>query len=139
MNSTKRMSLSKIEGIGHVYALKFREQGITTVESFLSMAASRKGRAKLAEWIGISEKLLLQWTNLADLMRVKGIGEEYSQLLELAGVDSPPELANRRPDHLLQKLVELNLQKKLVRRIPSLGQVEAWIEEARELAPVVTH
>ena len=139
MKLPKRISLAKIEGIGRAYELKFREQGITTIGSFLDLAATRRGREKLAERVGISEKLLLEWTNMADLMRVKGIGEEYSQLLEAAGVDSPAELANRRPDHLHQKMVELNLQKKLVRRVPSLGQVEVWITEAKQLAPVVTH
>lgn len=139
MKLPKRISLAKIEGIGQVYELKFREQGITTVESFLSLAATRQGREKLAGWTGIPENLLLQWTNLADLMRVSGIGEEYSQLLEAAGVDSPSELANRRPDHLFQKMLEINLEKKLVRRMPSPGQVEGWITEAKQLGPVVTH
>lgn len=139
MKTMKRINLAKIEGIGPVYALKFREQGITTVESFLEYAAERKGRQRLAAQMGISEKLILEWTNLADLMRVQGIGEEYSQLLEAAGVDSPRELSNRRADHLYQKLIEVNTEKKLVRRIPSLRQVETWIQEAKRLAPVVTH
>jgi len=139
MKLPKRISLAKIEGIGRAYELKFREQGITTVESFLNLAATRRGREKLSDRVGISEKLLLEWTNMADLMRVKGIGEEYSQLLEAAGVDSPLELANRRADHLYQKMVEINLEKKLVRRVPSLSQVEDWIAEAKQLPPVVTH
>jgi predicted flap endonuclease-1-like 5' DNA nuclease len=139
MTLPKRISLSKIEGIGRAYEMKFREQGITTVESFLNLAATRRGREKLAERLGIPEKLLLEWTNLADLMRVKGIGEEYSQLLEAAGVDSPRELANRRHDHLYDKIVEINQQKKLVRRIPSLSLIKDWIEEAKQLKPVVTH
>jgi predicted flap endonuclease-1-like 5' DNA nuclease len=139
MKPPKRISLSKIEGIGHVYELRFREQGINTVDSFLDYAASRKGRQQLAQILGIPEKLLLEWTNMADLMRINGVGEEYGQLLEAAGVDSPRELADRQPDHLHQKMVEINQEKKLVRRVPSLGQLEAWIEAAKQLEPRVTH
>jgi predicted flap endonuclease-1-like 5' DNA nuclease len=139
MKPPKRISLSKIEGIGRGYELRFREQGINTVDSFLDYAASRKGRQQLAQILGIPEKLLLEWTNMADLMRINGVVEEYGQLLEAAGVDSPRELADRRPDHLHQKMVEINREKKLVRRVPSLGQVEAWVEAAKQLEPVVTH
>lgn len=139
MKHVKRIKLSKIEGIGQVYGTKFREQGISTVESFLEAAADRRRRQKLAERLDIPETLILEWTNLADLMRIKGVGEEYSQLLEAAGVDSPSELSHRRADHLHTKLIEVNAEKKLVRRAPSLRQVQAWIETAEHLSPFVIH
>jgi predicted flap endonuclease-1-like 5' DNA nuclease len=139
MKSQKRIDLRRIEGIGQVFETRFREQGIRTVESFLDAAADRPRRQKLAQRMNIPDTLILEWANLADLMRVKGVGEEYSQLLEAAGVDSPLELRNRRADHLHAKLIEINTVKKYVRRLPSLDQVKIWIDEAKNLAQVVTH
>jgi predicted flap endonuclease-1-like 5' DNA nuclease len=103
------------------------------------VAATKKGRVKLASSSGISEKLILEWVNLADLMRIKGVGEEYSDLLEEAGVDSVKELRNRRPDHLFEKMAEVNAKKRLVRRDPSLLEVKRWVAQAKKLKPVVTH
>jgi predicted flap endonuclease-1-like 5' DNA nuclease len=87
----------------------------------------------------ISDKLILEWVNLADLFRIKGIGEEYSDLLEEAGVDTVPELAQRNPANLLQKLVEVNEEKKLVRRLPVLSQVEDWVKQAKDLPRIVEY
>lgn len=103
------------------------------------VAATKKGRVKLASSSGISEKLILEWVNLADLMRIKGVGEEYSDLLEEAGVDSVKELRNRRPDHLFEKMAEVNAKNRLVRRDPSLLEVKRWVAQAKKLKPVVTH
>lgn len=131
--------LIDIEGIGEKYAEQLKAAGITNAKSLLEKGASAKGRQALAEASGITETLILKWVNHVDLFRIKGIGSEYSELLERAGVDSVPELAQRRPDHLLEKMTSLNAEKKLVRRLPVLAQVEQWIEQARSLPKIVTH
>ncbi len=128
-----------IEGIGEIFAKKLEAVGVTTVEGLLEKGASAKGRKELEEQSGISGTLILKWVNRADLDRIKGIGSEYADLLEAAGVDSVPELAQRRPDSLHQKLVEVNEAKKLVRQLPTEKQVADWVEQAKQLPRVVTH
>jgi predicted flap endonuclease-1-like 5' DNA nuclease len=128
-----------IEGIGPKYAELLAKEGIITVEGLLKVAAKSKDRKKLSELLQISDKLILEWVNLADLFRIKGIGEEYSDLLEEAGVDTVPELAQRKPENLLQKLVEVNEEKKLVRRLPVLSQVEDWVKQAKDLPRIVEY
>ncbi|MCA9881694.1 MAG: DUF4332 domain-containing protein [Anaerolineae bacterium] len=128
-----------IEGIGEKYSQKMIDAGIRTVEALLKNGASKKGRKALAEKTGFSEAQLLSWVNFADLYRVKGIGSEYSQLLELSGVDSVPELSKRKPENLHKKMGEVNAEKKLVRQLPSLKMVEGWVEQAKSLDKVVTH
>lgn len=131
--------ISKIEGIGDVYAQKLKELGIYTVEALLERGATPQGRAEIAEKTGISPKLVLEWVNHADLFRVKGIGEEYADLLEAAGVDTVPELAQRNPENLYQKLVEVNKEKQLVRRLPTEAQVRSWVDQAKALPRVVEY
>jgi len=133
------MNVKNIEGIGPVYAEKLKKAGVVTIEKLLKVGAGKKGREALAEKTGITETLLLEWVNLADLFRIKGIGEEYSDLLEEAGVDTVKELRNRRADNLYQALLDTNKAKKLVRRPPSMSEVERWVEQAKKLPPVVTH
>jgi len=128
-----------IEGIGKVYAAKLEAVGIKTVETLLEQGAAPNGRHDLAEQTGISGKLILEWVNLADLFRIKGIGEEYSDLLEEAGVDTVPELAQRNPANLHRKLVEVNEEKELARRVPGLSQVEDWVAQAKKLPRVITY
>ena len=128
-----------IEGIGAHYAKKLQGIGIRSTNRLLSVAASKGGRRDLAEQAGISEKLILEWVNLADLMRIRGVGEEYSDLLEEAGVDSVKELRNRVPENLYAALVKTNEAKQLVRRLPSKKQVQGWVKEAKRLKPMVTH
>jgi predicted flap endonuclease-1-like 5' DNA nuclease len=132
-------SITTIEGIGPSYAARLRRVGIRTTESLLKAGAKKRGRANLSKQTGISETLILEWVNLADLMRIKGIGEEYSDLLEEAGVDTVKELRVRRPDHLYQAIVKANEKKRLVRRIPSQRAVKSWIQQAKKLPPLVTH
>ena len=131
--------ISDIEGIGPVYAEKLRSIKIMTVKSLLEKGASKKGRKEIAEATGIEETLILKWVNAADLYRVKGIGSEYSELLERSGVDTVKELRNRNAENLHAKMVEVNQSKKLVRQLPSLSMVQAWIETAKGLEPMVTH
>jgi len=125
--------LSFVEGIGPAYEEKLNALGIKTTEKFFEVAATKKGRKDLAERSGISEKLILEWTNMIDLYRIKGVGSEYADLLEAAGVDTVVELAGRRADNLLKKMEEENAEKKLVRLLPSLKMVEGWIAQAKEL------
>jgi predicted flap endonuclease-1-like 5' DNA nuclease len=131
--------LATIEGIGDVYDGKLAAIGIDSVEALLQAGASPKGRADLAEKSGISGKLILEWVNRADLYRIRGISEEYSDLLESAGVDTVPELAQRNAANLHAALVQVNGEKKLVRHLPGESQVAAWIEQAKALPRVVTY
>ena len=131
--------LSEIEGIGQVYSAKLAAVGIATTDALLKEGATPEGRKTLAEKTEISGKLILEWVNRADLFRVKGIGEEYSDLLESAGVDTVPELAQRNSDNLYQKLVETNEAKKLVRKLPGKAQVAEWIEQAKQLPRALTY
>jgi predicted flap endonuclease-1-like 5' DNA nuclease len=128
-----------IEGVGTVYEKSLNDVGILYVGDLLSAGASPEGRKSISEKSGISETLILEWVNICDLYRISGVGEEYSDLLEEAGVDTVPELARRNPNHLLEKLAEINTKKNLVRRLPSLSMVEAWIEEAKKLPRVIEY
>ncbi len=132
-------ALAKIEGIGEKYAAKLQAAGVTTLEDLLEKGNTPQKRKALAEATGASEKLILEWVNLADLFRIKGIGEEYSDLLEEAGVDTVVELAQRNPENLLAKMTEINEQKKLVRRLPVLSQVQDWVEQAKKLPRVIEY
>ncbi len=129
----------EIEGIGPTYAKKLIDAGINTTDDLLEVASTRKGREELSEKTGISEKLILEWVNLADLFRIKGVGEEYSDLLEEAGVDTVVELSLRNPENLHTKILEVNEEKKLVRRPPTLNEVREWIEQAKKLPRKVEH
>jgi predicted flap endonuclease-1-like 5' DNA nuclease len=131
--------LLTIEGIGPVYAAKLEAAGIQTVEALLEAGATPQGRKELGEKTEIGHQLILEWVNLADLMRIKGVGEEYSDLLEEAGVDTVKELRNRNPENLYQALLAANEAKKLVRHVPGLEQVKTWVEQAKVLPPQVTY
>ncbi len=125
--------ISEIEGIGPKYSEKLEGAGIKTVEALLEAGAKPAGRKKLATETEISEKLVLRWVNMADLFRIKGVGEEYSDLLEAAGVDTVKELATRNAENLTKKMEEVNGEKKLVRAVPKLASVEKWVAEAKTL------
>jgi predicted flap endonuclease-1-like 5' DNA nuclease len=129
----------EVEGIGEVYSQKLKEAGIATTEALLEQGATRAGREKIAEATGISGSLILRWVNHVDLFRIKGVQAQYSELLEAVGVDSVPELAQRDPTQLHPKLVEVNEQKHLVRKLPTADQVADWIAQSKSLPRVVTH
>lgn len=131
--------LTRIEGIGPVYAARLGEAGLVTTDDLLQAAARPRGRAALAEQTGISDTLILKWANRADLMRIKGISEEISDLLEAAGVDTVPELKRRRADHLAEALRAINEKKSLVRRVPGETQCARFIEEAKALPRVMSY
>ena len=132
-------NIEKIEGIGPDYKAKLAAAKIKTTEQLLEAGSKKKGRDEIAEKAGISPKLILEWVNLADLMRIKGVGEEYSDLLEEAGVDTIAELANRKPDNLYPKMLEVNTKEKLVRRPPTLKQVQDWVEQAKKLKRIIEY
>ncbi len=133
------MKLEVIEGIGAVFAAKLQEAGIGSIEKLRAAGSTPAGRKELAEKTGIAVAKILEWVNRADLMRIRGVGEEYSDLLELAGVDTVVELAKRRPDALLHKMLEANAAKKAVRRPPALSMVESWVEQAKKLPRGVSY
>jgi len=131
--------LSVIEGIGQAYEEKLKEVGVNSIEKLLEACESKKGRKELAGKVDLSEKLILKWTNHADLMRIKGVGGEYAELLEASGVDTIPELAQRNPKNLYKKMVEVNEDKKLVRKLPTEKQVQYWVKEADSLPRVLNY
>ena len=132
-------ALLDIEGIGETYAAKLKAVGATTQEKLLEMGSTPKGRKELAEKSGISDALILKWVNHIDLSRIKGVAGEYAELLEAAGVDTIPELAQRKAENLHAKMVEVNTAKKLVRNLPVLTQVADWVDQAKKLPRVVTY
>jgi len=132
-------SIVDIEGIGETYRKKLVEAGIHTTEKLLEIAGPKAGRTKLAADINVGETHVLEWVNRADLMRVKGVGEEYSDLLEASGVDSPAELAQRNATNLAAAMEAHNVAHKLVHRSPSEKEVQNWIDNAKTLDKAVTH
>lgn len=134
-------SLTTIEGIGPKYAKQLKAAGIRGTVTLLQAGCTKPGRKQLAKDSGVSEKLILEWCNRADLMRVRGVGEEYSDLLEHAGVDTVKELRTRKPANLHAKMIEVNSARKvgLVRRPPSLAEVEGWVAHAKTLDAMMTY
>ncbi len=131
--------IEDIEGIGPQYAEKLKAAGISSVEKLLEVGATAKGRDEIATQTGISNKLILTWVNHADLFRIKGVAGQFSELLETAGVDTVPELAQRNPENLQAALAKTNEEKKLAKTTPSVSQVTHWVEEAKTLPKVVQH
>lgn len=126
-------NLKQIEGIGEAYAAKLFEIGLVTTEALLNKGATPEGRKAIEVQTGIPHEKILDWVNRADLFRIKGVAEEYSDLLEAAGVDTVPELAQRNPVNLLNKLTEINTEKQLVRRLPTQREVSNWVDHAKVL------
>ena len=125
--------LEMVEGIGSKYADTLRQAGIGSTKSLLNKGATPTGRKQIARDTGLSAKLILEWVNHVDLFRIKGVGEEYADLLEEAGVDTVVELAQRSPDNLHAAILETNQSKKLVRRPPSKNMVHDWVKMAKKL------
>ena len=132
-------ALIDIEGVGETYSETLLGAGISSVEGLLAAGATPKGREELAAKTGISEKVILRWVNHADMFRIKGIGGQYSSLLEAAGVDTVPELAQRNAVNLTAKMAEINAAKNQVRRLPTESQVTRWIAEAKTLPRMVKY
>lgn len=128
-----------IEGVGAAYAEKLATSGIENTDDLLEKCAAPAGRKALAEATGISEKVILRWCNHADLMRVKGVGPQFAELLEAAGVDTVKEFAHRNADNLAVKMAEVNQEKNLVNRVPVATELQKMIESAKELPAVLTY
>ena len=132
--------IEDIEGIGPAYAKKLHAAGIGTVERLLKLGADPTGRKELAHNTGVDSKTILNWVNMADLFRVKGIGSEYAELLKKSGVDTVKELRTRNPLNLLTKMESVNTSgRPLVRSMPGLRNVESWVKHAGQLKPRITY
>jgi predicted flap endonuclease-1-like 5' DNA nuclease len=131
--------LELVEGIGPKYAQDLRKAGVRSTGNLLEKGATPKGREEIAKTSGIGKALILEWVNHVDLFRIKGVGEEYSDLLEEAGVDTVVELAQRNPDNLFVTIQATNASKKLVRRPPSKKMVKNWVAQAKRLPRVVKY
>jgi predicted flap endonuclease-1-like 5' DNA nuclease len=131
--------LVDVEGIGTVYEKKLLKAGVTSTNDLLKKGATPAGRKNIAEKSGIGDHQILEWVNRVDLYRIKGVGSEYSDLLEASGVDTVVELGKRKADNLHTKMAEVNTAKKLVRKLPALSQVEDWIAQAKALPRAVSY
>jgi len=132
-------NLKMVEGIGPKFAAKLESIGVKSTGDLLEKGGTAKGRKAIEAASGLSGALILKWVNHVDLFRVKGVGEEYADLLEASGVDTVVELAKRKGDNLAAKMAEVNAKKKLVRQLPSVKQVEKWIAHAKTLPRKVSY
>ena len=132
-------TLSDIEGIGSAYSAKLQKAGVRGTNGLLKIGGTKKGRQELAKATGFNAKTILDWVNRADLLRVKGIGTQYSDLLEAAGVDTVVELAKRNPEALLASMVKSNEKKNLVNQMPALSKVKEWVKNAKALKRAVEY
>jgi predicted flap endonuclease-1-like 5' DNA nuclease len=128
-----------IEGIGPSYAEKLAQANITTTNDLLELCCDPSGRSTMSAKTGVSEGQLLKWANMADLMRISGVGSEYAELLEASGVDTVKELRNRNAENLTAKMKEVNDEKRLCRATPGLKTVVGWVEQAQGLDPAISH
>jgi len=131
--------LINVEGIGPIYAEKLKHAGLSTTDGLLKKGATPTGRREIAEKAGVSEHQVLEWVNRVDLFRIKGVAEEYSDLLENAGVDTVVELAQRNAANLFEKMSQVNASRKVVRKLPAQSQIEDWIAQARRLPRAVSY
>ena len=134
-----RYRIEDIEGVGPSYGRKLGDAGIVVTEDLLKACGTAHGRKQVTAATGLQEKQLLKWANLADLMRVSGVGTQFSELLEAAGVDTVKELKHRKPENLAAKMREVNETKRLTRAIPPIKTVSRWVEQAKSLSPVISH
>ncbi|TXC85220.1 DUF4332 domain-containing protein [Luteibaculum oceani] len=131
--------ISEIEGIGPALSEKLAKAGVKTVEALLEKGSTKAGRKTLAAESGIDEGKILDFVNMADLFRIKGVGSQFAELLKASGVDTIKELRNRNPENLHEKLVEIQAAKKITRTVPGKSQVEGFVSQAKQLNPVVTY
>jgi predicted flap endonuclease-1-like 5' DNA nuclease len=132
-------SISELDGLGPGFAIKMRKAGIRTTEKLLETAKTLKGRQMLAEKTEIDQKQLLCVANLIDRMRIKGVGQDYAELLEAAGVKTLRELRYRNPARLAEAMAKANLERKLVRVLPSQHTVGRWIDQAKKLPVKISY
>ena len=133
------MKIIDVQGIGPAYAEKLETAGIRTTGKLLKKGATEEGRQKIESMTGIGHNLILEWVNMVDLYRIRGVGSQYSELLEKAGVDTVVELSNRIPEHLHAKMLEENKNANLVNKMPGIDQVTKWIQQAKQLPRVISY
>lgn len=138
-NPSTGLKIEEIEGIGPVIGEKLRNAGIDTTDEYLANCKTPSQRKKIAEVTGLSEKQVLKFANMADLIRIKGVGGEFAELLEAAGVDTVPELAQRKAENLTKKMEEVNNDKKLCKRNPSENEVTDWVDQAKNLPRAIEY
>jgi predicted flap endonuclease-1-like 5' DNA nuclease len=131
--------IDEIEGIGPSYAAKLASAKIKTTEDLLDLCANAKGRKEISSVTGVNESHLLKWANMADLMRISGVGRQYSELLEASGVDTVKELSTRNVENLAAKMKEVNDEKKLAKATPSTDDVIKWVTQAKQIDPKITY
>jgi predicted flap endonuclease-1-like 5' DNA nuclease len=133
------MKISDVQGIGPAYAKKLAKAGIRTTESLLKKGASPEGRKEIEGMSGVGKRELLDWVNMADLYRIKGVGGQFSELLMKTGVDTVIELSKRQAKHLYAEMKEINQAKNLVNRMPTMDQVDDWIKQAKKLPRAISY
>ncbi|MEZ4387751.1 MAG: DUF4332 domain-containing protein [Candidatus Krumholzibacteriia bacterium] len=131
--------ITEIEGIGPAYAEKLAAAEIATTDDLLTRCATPAGRKAVAETTGMSTAVLLKWANRADLMRISGVGPQFSELLESAGVDTVKELRTRNAENLAARMLEVNTEKKLARTAPPAATINGWIDQAKTMEPRISH
>jgi predicted flap endonuclease-1-like 5' DNA nuclease len=131
--------IEKIEGIGPAYTEKLAAAEVKTTDDLIQACSDPTGRKNMSERTGLSETFILKWANMADLMRISGIGPEYAELLEASGVDTVKELRHRNAENLAAKMKEVNAIKKHTRAEPGVSVVEEWIQKAKEIEPKLTY
>ena len=132
-------TITDIEGIGVQMKKKLAKANVRSVEGLLKEGCTKKGRKALASTTGVDEKKLLDFVNMADLFRVKGVSTQYAELMKASGVDTIKELRKRKPENLHEKMAETNKKKKLTRLVPSVKMITKFVDQAKALDPVVTH
>jgi predicted flap endonuclease-1-like 5' DNA nuclease len=133
------MKIIDIEGIGPAYAAKLTKAGIRSTDALLKRGATERGRQEVARTTGVTHTQVLEWVNRADMYRIKGVGRQYSDLLEKSGVDTVVELGNRVGENLYKKMLEVNKAKNLVNQMPGVKQVKKWIAQAKKLPRAVSY
>ncbi len=131
--------IDEIEGIGPAYGAKLKSAGIDSTDDLLKLCCDAKGRKEISEKTSLSTSQLLEWANMADLMRISGVGKQYAELLEASGVDTVKELRNRNAANLAEKMTEVNTEKKLCKSNPSESMTTEWVEQAKKMEPLITH
>jgi len=130
-------SVKDIKGIGEIFAAKLAARKVTTTDELLLFGATADGRESLRATTGVHSRQILRWCNWADLMRIQGIGPQFTQLLEAAGVGSLKDLAGSRAENLKARIEDEIRLMRLSAAPPSLTEVRRWITEARMMKSVL--